>query len=259
MYFFQALYQKNPALFWFGMLCMLGAIICAILTTRTSIQVNNINAYIKPMKFFLSVSIYAFTMAWYCSYLNNFNTTLFNWAVIILLGFELVYIVLQAAKGQRSHYNLSTPFYSAMYSLMALAATLITLYTAYIGVLFFTNKFPELPTYYMWAIRLGIIIFVIFSFEGFVMGSRLSHTIGGADGSKGIWLLNWSKTLGDARVAHFMGMHSLQVIPLLSYYVLKNTKVIFILALLYFLLAAYTLINALKGKPFYKFRVEKNV
>jgi hypothetical protein len=45
-----------------------------------------------------------------------------------------------------------------MYALMAIAATVITLYTAYIGILFFTKSFSDLPDYYLWAIRLGIIL-----------------------------------------------------------------------------------------------------
>ncbi len=163
-------------------------------------------------------------MAWYCAYLKDFNIEFFNWAIINLLGFEIVYIAIQAGRGQLSHYNMSNGFYAAMYSLMALAATLVTVNTAYVGILFFTNELPDLPVYYLWGIRFGIIIFVIFSFEGFVMGSRLTHTIGGADGSPGIWLLGWSKTFGDPRVAHFIGMHALQVLPIVSYYILKNTK-----------------------------------
>ena len=101
-------------------------------------------------------------MAWYCAYLPSFNINLFNWTVIILLGFEIIYIAIQAGKGQLSHYNMSTPVYATLYSMMALAASLVTLYTAYVGLLFFTNEFPELPIYYVWAIRLGILIFVIF-------------------------------------------------------------------------------------------------
>jgi hypothetical protein len=98
-------------------------------------------------------------MAWYCYYLPDFNSKLFSWSIIILLGFEIVYISIMASRGQLSHYNLSTPFYGAMFSLMAIAATLATLYTAYVGILFFKNSFPELPNYYVWAIRLSIIIF----------------------------------------------------------------------------------------------------
>jgi hypothetical protein len=134
------------------------------------------------------------------------------------------YIAFQASKGQLSHYNLSTPIYSALFSLMALAATLVTLYTAYVGFLFFTNSFPNLPDYYVWAIRLSIVIFVLFSFEGFAMGSRLNHSVGALNDNSNWFIVGWSKTVGDLRVSHFIGMHALQVLPILSFYILRNTK-----------------------------------
>jgi hypothetical protein len=191
-------------------------------------------------------------MAWYCYYLPNFNIKLFNWAVIILLGFEIFYIALQASKGQLSHYNISTPVYAALYSMMALAASAVTIYTAYVGLLFFTNTFPDLPNYYLWAIRFGIILFVIFSFEGFAMGSRLNHSVGALNDNSSWFIIGWSKTVGDLRVAHFIGMHALQVLPVLSFYVFKNTKLTLALSLLYGLLALLTLIQALQGKPLIK-------
>jgi hypothetical protein len=190
--------------------------------------------------------------------LPSFNIKVFNWAVIILLGFEIVYIAIQASRGQLSHYNLSTPMYSALYSMMALAATVVTLYTAYIGYLFFKSDFPSLPNHYLWAIRLGILIFVIFSFEGFVMGSRLTHTIGGADGGAGIPFFNWSTKFGDPRIAHFIGMHALQVLPILSFYLLKNTKITIAVSILYALLALFTLIQALQGKALFKAKQEQH-
>ena len=138
--------------------------------------------------------------------------------MIVLLGFEVFYIALQAFRKMPSHYNVSTPFYSAMFTLMALAATIVTLWTANIGILFFFQEFKDLPSNYLWGIRLGIFIFVIFSFEGFLMGSRMSHTIGASDGTPGVPFLNWSKNFGDLRIVHFFGMHALQVIPILSYF-----------------------------------------
>ena len=122
----------------------------------------------------------------------------------------------------------------------------------YIAVLFFDNAIFELPKYYLWSIRLGLIIFVIFSFEGFVMGSKMSHTVGAGDGSKGIAILNWSFSYGDLRVAHFIGMHALQVIPVISYYFLKSTKLTIGLGILYLGLAIFTLIQALNGRPLLK-------
>jgi hypothetical protein len=253
IFFIQSLKEKNESLFWFGLICMILAVFFLILTRLTTTQVFQINAWYKPFKFALSIGIFSWTMAWYCHYLQDFNISLFNWTVILLFGFEIVYIALQAGKGQLSHFNISTPIYSFLYTMMALAASLVTMYTAYIGILFFTRSFPDLPDYYVWAIRLGILIFVIFSFEGFVMGSRLSHTIGGPDGSEGLPLVHWSRKFGDPRVAHFIGMHALQVLPLLAYYFLKDVKTTFFVSLLYLLLAVFTLYQALSGRPLVRY------
>ena len=136
--------------------------------------------------------------------------------------------------------------------MMALAATLVTLYTAYVGILFFKNDFPDLPNHYLWSIRLGILVFVIFSFEGFVMGSRMNHSVGAINDNSDWFITGWSKTVGDLRVAHFIGMHALQILPIISYHILKNTKLTIGLSVLYGLLALATLIQALQGKPFIK-------
>jgi hypothetical protein len=250
--FIQQLKHRNETLFYYGLLCLVLSLLFIILTRYTNTQVYNVNAWYKPFKFAFSTFLFAWAMAWYCYYLPNFNVKLFNWSVIILLGFEIFYIAFQASKGQLSHYNLSTPVYAGLYSMMAIAASLVTIYTAYVGLLFFTNSFPALPDYYVWSIRLGIIIFVIFSFEGFAMGSRLNHSVGALNDNSNWLILGWSKTVGDLRVSHFIGMHALQVLPILSYYFLKNTKLTIGLSFVYALLALLTLVQALKGKPLIK-------
>ncbi len=250
--FIQQLQYRNETLFYFGLICFALALIFFVLAKVTTTEVLGVNAWYKPFKFALSLAIYSWTMAWYCYYLPSFNLDLFNWTVVVLWSFEIVYIAIQAGKGQLSHFNLSTPVYALLYSLMAIAASIVTLYTAYVGLLFFNHSFPELPNYYVWAIRLGIVIFVIFSFQGFAMGSRLNHSVGALNDNSNLFVLGWSKTVGDLRVAHFIGMHALQVLPLLSYYLLKNTKLTVGLAVLYGLLALVTLIQALQGRPVIK-------
>lgn len=247
--FIQTLKIRNEALFYFGLICFVLAALFLVLSRITTIQVFNVSAWYKPFKFAVSIALYCWTMGWYCHYLPDFRIAWFNWSIIVLLGFEIIYIAVQAGRGQLSHFNLSTPFYSALYGLMAFAASAVTVYTAYVGMLFFKGDFPELPIHYLWAIRLGTIIFVIFSFEGFVMGSRLTHTIGGADGGPGLPVLNWSTRFGDPRISHFIGMHALQVIPLLSIYLLKSTRAVVVVAVLYALLAVFTLVQALQGRP----------
>lgn len=250
--FILQLKSRNETLFYFGLLCFVASLFFLVMTKVSTTQVYHVNAWFKPFKFAFSTFTLAWAMAWYCYYLPSFKIKLFNWSVIVLLGFEILYIALMAAKGKHSHYNVSTPFYSMMFSLMALAATLVTIYIAYVGMLFFTNDFPDLPNHYVWAIRLGILIFVIFSFEGFLMGSRMSHSVGLENDNSNLYIFGWSKIVGDLRVAHFIGMHALQVLPILSLYILKNSKLTFALAIVYGFLATFTLMQALQGKPLFR-------
>jgi hypothetical protein len=244
--------SRNETLFYFAAILLLSSAIFFALTKVTTTQVAGVNAWYKPFKFAVSIAIYCATMAWYCHYLPSFNIKAFNWINIALFSFEIVYIAIQASRGQESHFNLTTPFYRTMFAGMALAAIGFTMYAGYVGVLFFTTSFPDLPVYYLWAIRLSILIFVIFSFEGLAMGGRQTHTIGTELQSTFLPFLKWNMREGDPRVAHFIGMHALQIIPLLSFYVLKNTKAVVALSLIYCMLAAFVLLQALHGKPFIK-------
>lgn len=248
--FLNALKFRNESLFFFGFLCLLTAFVLMIIARTNPFQLGGTNAWYKPIKFALSIGIFCWTMGWFTFYLHlPRQVTIYNWATIVFLGFELVYITWQAARGQQSHFNRSTPLYSALYTGMAFAATAVTLHTAYIGLLFCTRSFPQLPDYYLWSIRLGIFLFVIFAFEGALMGGRNTHTIGGPDGSGGIPFLNWSRQFGDPRIAHFIGMHALQVLPLLAYYLLKDVKLTLLAAVVYGAMAVLVLAQALNGRP----------
>lgn len=249
---------RNETLFYFGLVCFIASALFWALTKTSNIHVCGVNAWFKPLKFAISTFLFVWAMAWYCHYLVNFQVVFYNWTVILLLGFEIVYIAWMAGNGDISHYNQRTPIYSFLFSLMAIAATVVTLYTGYIGIIFFVQPFPNLPDYYVWAIRLSLFIFVVFAFEGFVMGAKLSHSVGLVNDNSDMYVVGWSKKVGDLRIAHFIGMHALQVLPILSYYLLKNTKFTFLLSFFYGFLALVTLIHALNGKPIVTLKINQN-
>jgi hypothetical protein len=229
---------------------MLGAVIFGVMAKLSNIVVRGINAWLKPFKFALSIGTFSWTMGWYAYELNApVSVHIYNWVTIALLGFEIVYIALQAARGQLSHYNVSSKVYSVLTVMMGVAAAIVTLWTGYIGILFCAADLKNLPDYYVLSIRISIFLFVFFAFEGASMGARRTHTVGGPEGTEVLPVFNWSTRYGDLRVAHFIGMHALQLLPLLSWYVLKNTLTTGIAGAIYGLLAVFTLTHALKGKP----------
>lgn len=249
-YFLETLRVRNELLWAFGWLCLAGAVVCLLLTAFSRTEVYGANVWYKPVKFYLSVAIFSWTVGWYGAYLpQTHSLTWFSWSVTVLLSLELVYITVQASRGQASHFNTSTPFYAYMWVGMALAAIGVSIWTAYLTTRFFGEGLTPLSPGYLCAIRFGLVWFVLFSLQGLMMGSRMAHTVGGADGGAGLPVLNWSRNHGDLRIAHFLGMHALQIIPLLAHYLLKDLWQVILVALLYALVTVGVLVQALMGKP----------
>ncbi len=81
------------------------------------------------------------------------------------------------------------------------------------------------------------------------MASLMSHTVGAADGGKGLPVVNWSRQHGDLRIAHFLGMHTLQIFPLFGYYIAKTSKAVIVFATVYVMMVFAVFIQALMGVP----------
>ena len=245
-----SLHDRNSVLYQLGWFSIIGALVCAILALTTQGQVLGINAYIKPMKFFGSTAILSWTMAWFVVLLpQQRSVQVYAWVVVAVFAFELAVIVWQASRGKLSHFNISSPTDGLLFGLMGVAITVFTVWTAYIGYLFFRLDTTAANAAYIWGIRLGILLFVVFAFEGFMMAGRLAHTVGAPDGGAGLPITNWSKRYGDLRVAHFFGMHALQLLPLFGYYIAQRPYQVIILAAFYFFLVTGLLMQALAGKP----------
>lgn len=71
------------------------------------------------------------------------------------------------------------------------------------------------------AIRLSIIIFLAGNAVGGYMLARGSHTVGATDGGPGLPFVNWSTIAGDLRIAHFIAIHAIQIVPLFAWIVWK--------------------------------------
>jgi hypothetical protein len=240
--------NRNRLLYWFGVYNLVVGILCIILMQFDSRQILGVSRWLKPMKFYLSVWIMAWSMAWLLYYLHyKKSVKVISWLIVVCMFIENFIIVLQSARGVRSHFNVQDSVDAILFTVMGIFISIFTFTVIYATWLFFRQRNFSIFRNYLWAIRLGLIFFVIFSLEGGVMLSRMSHTVGGLDGGPGIPVFNWSTLYGDLRIAHFLGMHSLQILPLAGFYVFKKPQELFLFAALYFSLVTMILITALRG------------
>jgi len=177
----------------------------------------------KPLKFAISFVLFFGTLALADSRLSPAwrdgwmlrGATLGMASALIL---EMGYMVFQAAQGQASHFNLSSPFHALMYQLMGLGALLLVLGTALFGWAALRDSQADLTPALRLGIGWGFILSCLLTLVTAVtMSAMSSHFIGipGPDAAT-IPLLGWSAAVGDLRPAHFVALHAMQAMPLLA-------------------------------------------
>jgi hypothetical protein len=251
------IYKRNLPLARLGTANIIIAIALLIYLPFNHFEVLGINSMLKPIKFALSIAIMSYTLCWFLYYLIDKNKVkVYNIVTIIAMVFEQLAITFQAFRGQQSHFNISSTFGIIIFALMGIFILTFTIWTAYIVLLFYKQKAFNLHPTYLLAIRIGLILFVLFSLFGGYIAQRTGHTVGGKDGGKGLLFLNWSRFFGDLRIAHFFGIHSLQIIPITAFIFSKQfsiniSKILLIIIVIgYTSFILFTMIQALRGEPF---------
>jgi hypothetical protein len=187
----------------------------------------------KPFKFAVSIGLYAITWAWLTSLTTRAPRLVrrTSTGIVVLILLEMVMIVGQVVRGRASHFNNETILDHLVYRLMGATIGSVWLLTLVLSVVLAVSGIRDAAT--RWAIRLGAVISLIGMGFGPVMaiptdaqthairvGDRPAalgaHSVGVPDGGAAMPILGWSTTGGDLRIPHFLGMHALQLLPLLA-------------------------------------------
>ena len=190
-------------------------------------------AWLKPTKFAASIAIYTFTLAWVFSLIPEWTRVrrIIGWTTAVTLILEMTLIGMQAFRGTTSHFNVATLFDAVVFSVMGLAIVIQTLSTIAVAVALWRHRFADSAL--GWALRFGMTLTIVGALTGGLMtrptpqqleaaraGERMTiagaHTVGAPDGGPGLPGTGWSTQHGDVRVAHFIGLHALQVLPIVA-------------------------------------------
>ena len=216
------LFAREPRLALYGtvvLLLLLPMLVAWGLDDRT---LRDVNVWIKPIKFAFSIAVLALTTAWFIGHLPIAHRSgrAIDWIVWLLIGtgsFELAYITLQAGLGEASHYNVGDALHGAMYTLMGLAALVLTATQPMLAWQLYRHPDPGRPAVYRHAVLIGLVLTFVFGASVGMLLGGLEPPSGGAAGGATLPLLGWSLGGGDLRPAHFVGIHAEQVLPFIGF------------------------------------------
>ena len=214
-----------------GMAAM--AVVSAALIFLDPRLITGAPAWVKPFKFFVSVSVYTATWLWMGSMIDSRGRAFRRCGNItaFVLNLEMALVLLQVLRGTRSHFNNTTIFNTAVTVTMGVAITVLWISNVVLAVMLLRKRFAD-PVL-SWGVRLGVLSAILGMGSGYLMvmpkpeqiaeqraaGHTIEnggHAVGAPDDGPAYPLVNWSRTGGDLRPAHFVGLHGMQVLPLLA-------------------------------------------
>jgi hypothetical protein len=206
--------RGHPGLYWLAASMALLALVTAGLAAVDQRTLVGAPLWFKPLKFSISIALYSLALAWMLGQLRERAMRRTGWVIVVGLVLEMVIIVGQAARGQKSHFNYDGGLGSLLYAIMGATITVVWLLTLAIAVRFLREAGSDRAM--TLAIRLGLLVSLVGMAVGFVLSAQGGHSVGVPDGGPGLPFVGWSTTGGDLRIAHFVGLHALQVLPLLA-------------------------------------------
>lgn len=190
--------------------------------------------WMKPLKFMISFALYCGTLAWMLSLQTKARRLGWWMGTVVAVGVavEMVLIVGQVVvRGRQLHFNTSTPTDTLFHDIMAGTVYVIWFAVLVVAIQLLFDKPGDRAL--RWSIRLALGT----TLGGMLLGNLMfratpaqqqaidatgredffgSHSVGVEDGGPGMPITGWSTEGGDLRIGHFLGVHALQLIPLLA-------------------------------------------
>ncbi|MEO3821487.1 hypothetical protein [Plantactinospora sp. B24E8] len=193
------------------------------------------SVWVKPMKFGFAMGVYGLTLAWLLSKLNRGRRTGWWFGTVFAVAglLDVGAVAYAATNGTFSHFNNNNePVAQTVRTVFSVGVGPLLVVTLVIAILVLIDRTGDRAVRRALGAGLGL------AAAGMVVALWLAgsagstprtvtdangdavlmtggHGIGDPDGN-GMFLTHWSTTGGDLRVPHFVGLHAIQVLLLVT-------------------------------------------
>lgn len=185
--------------------------------------IEGVPVWMKPLKFALSFVVLFATLALVEARLSprvrdGWTLRVTGWVMASAYLGEMVYMFYKAARAERSHFNMATPFEANLYYLMGVGAVSLVFGVAVVGWVVRRDERARMGAGLRAGIWLGFLsTFVLSVIVAGYMSAQGGHFVGVHAPGAPTWpLLGWSGVTGDLRPAHFASIHAMQILPILG-------------------------------------------
>ena len=232
-------YQK--LLYFTGFLLLASAIFHTVVLIVTGGTLKGDVSFRKAISFGEAFGLTAISLAWFLTFVPKKRVIWWILSSIYAVApfVEVFLVTMQVWRGVPSHFNFTTPFDAAVFSLMGASISLHA--PLILGVLLCSVFFLKAPSIFKWAITSGLLLLVIALVFGIVMIINSSNTIG---------------LFGQMKVPHALALHAAKVLPLLALLVsftnfseTKRTRIVIVGILSYSTFVGISAFQAFNGHP----------
>lgn len=227
-----------------GLVHLMLAILFLALVFIDQRTIHHENVWMKPFRFAVSIFLFTWTYAWISRFYKHKRLAGFiNKIIAACMFIEIALIGMQAFRGVPSHFNIATPFDATVFSIMGGVIGFNAVLLVVLFVLF--TFFERGGSMYRSAIIWGMILFLLGNFTGYLMVQNFG-TVTGENLSPSAWFItNWNPSAGDFRIAHFLGLHGIQVMLIMSF-AFQRKKIppsrVHIVGAIYFCIMFYSMV-----------------
>lgn len=216
------LYRRQPVYAALGAALLLSAPLLVLLELVDPRTVDGIGVWVKPVKFAVSLGLYALTLAFFVPWMRSGDaggriSRLVVALVAVAVIYETGWLWAASALGIRSHFNMDGGLFTILYPVAGIMAVILVLGPLTIGLSVLKGRQAALNPAMSEAIGWGLVLTSLLTLIAALPMSNPFAALGGTKFGPGEGLFGWRVPGSDLRAAHFFATHALHALPLAGF------------------------------------------